>query len=73
MITASVGVLLITGVFVSFFIGDTIIISGIKGEKKIIDKTKEEIDSEANVIVKIEEELKQIEQKVEHLEKDMHG
>src|SRR6185369_3999840 len=32
-------VLLATGLFVSYFIGDTILISGLKGQKKLTDRT----------------------------------
>ena len=72
LIIASVGVLLITGVFVSFFIGDTIIISGIRGEKKIIDKTEGELHAELDVMETLSEKLDRIVEKVEHLEKDLH-
>jgi hypothetical protein len=72
LVVVSVGVLLITGVFVSFFIGDTIIISGIRGEKKMIDKTEEELHAELDAVLTIEEKLEKIEQKVDHLEKDLH-
>ena len=33
----SVVVLLVTGLFVSFFIGDQLILSGLKGEKKMVE------------------------------------
>jgi hypothetical protein len=36
---------LITGLFISFFIGDSIIISGINQEKRIDEKTEEEINN----------------------------
>ena len=39
-------VLLMTGVFVSNFIGNEIIISGLKGEKKIAEKTEKEVKTE---------------------------
>ena len=41
-----VSLLLITGLFVSIIIGDSIIISGIRNEKKYLRKTEEEIVSE---------------------------
>ncbi len=72
LITASVGVLLVTGVFVSFFIGDTIIISGIRGEKKMIDKTEDELHQELDAIGSLAAKLDKIELEVEHLEKDLH-
>lgn len=42
----SILVLLFTGLFVSFFIGDRIILSGLKHEKKIEEKTESEVRQE---------------------------
>lgn len=50
-------VLGLSGIFVSFFIGDSILISGIKGEKKVIDKTKEEVLRESNVLKDIQKDV----------------
>src|SRR4051812_31010356 len=52
-IAISTFVLLITGLFVSFFVADKIVLSGIKQEKKLVEKTEEEIHEEASVIHKI--------------------
>jgi hypothetical protein len=41
-----VAVLLITGLFVSVLIGDKIILSGVANEKKIVEKTENEIVEE---------------------------
>lgn len=48
-----VAILLSTGLFVSVFIGDSIIMSGIKHDKKIIEKTIEDVDSEKIDIEKV--------------------
>ena len=61
----SVVVLLLTGVFVSFFIGDQVIIAGIKREKKIVEKTEEEIRAE-------ESELSQIHKKLNEMDREIH-
>ena len=53
--------------FVSFFIGDSIIISGFKKEKKLADKTESEIRSEKEIIQNIEAKLEHIEQEVDSL------
>lgn len=42
----AIAILLSTGLFVSFFVGDTIIIAGIKRQKKIAEKTELEIETE---------------------------
>lgn len=42
-------ILLATGVFVSGFIGNSVIIAGLKREKKVVDKTKAELESESQV------------------------
>jgi uncharacterized membrane protein len=50
-------VLLMTGLFVSCFIGERIVISGLKREKKITDKTEEEVQAEEIKIKKLENKL----------------
>jgi len=50
-------VLLVTGLFTSFFVGDTILISGLKREKKLIEKTEEEVSREGGVLKRLQSEL----------------
>ncbi len=50
-------ILLGTGLFVSFFIGDSILISGLRHEKKIIEKTEDEINKEGNVLHDIQSDV----------------
>ena len=57
-------ILLATGLFVSYFIGDTILISGMKGEKKLAEKTESELKVE-------EKELKQIRTAIDEMEKSI--
>lgn len=58
-------ILLITGLLVSFFVGDSIIISGFNHEKKLVEKTEEEVREEAHINERILEELEAIEQKLD--------
>lgn len=51
---------MITGLFVSFFIGDNIVISGLQQEKRTDEKTKEEIIKEENEISEIKREIRVI-------------
>ena len=57
-------ILLLTGVFVSNFIGNEILISGLRGEKKLSEKTEEEIETESDKIEAIEEEIQEISEKL---------
>lgn len=57
-------VLLLTGLFVSNFIGERIIISGLKQEKKVTDKTEDEVKAE-------EEEISRLERKLDLLMKEI--
>ncbi len=66
------GILLVTGVFVSSFVGNRLIISGLSGEKKLTEKTKEEIETEENKIDKIQKTLNKMEQKLEEVETELH-
>lgn len=67
----SVVMLLVSGLFVSFFIGDRIIISGLKQEKKLEEKTKEELDSEINVIAEIKQKIDRIEDNMEEIKESL--
>lgn len=70
-IGASVVILLVSGLFVSFFIGDRIILSGLKKEKKMEEKTKEELDLEMNVVNKMEEKMEKIEENIEKIKESL--
>ena len=59
--------LLMSGIFVSYFVGDSLIMSGLKGEKKIIEKTGDEIRAEESELKIILNRLEKIEQKLEEL------
>ena len=72
-IGASVVILLVSGLFVSFFIGDRIILSGLKKEKKMEEKTKEELDAEMNVVNKMEEKMEKIEENIEKIKESLSG
>jgi hypothetical protein len=67
-VVGSVIVLLSTGLFVSVFIGDSIIMSGIKHDKKIIEKTIEDVDSEKVDIEKVLEAIVDMRRELEILE-----
>lgn len=60
-IVISVCILLLTGLFVSFFVGDSILLTGLKREKKFIERTEMEIKGEVEVLGEIQTELKKIE------------
>ena len=68
----SVSVLLLIGLFVSFFIGDTIIISGINKEKKIIEKTEEELQVEAHMMHDMNKKISEIDAIVKDLRSKIH-
>jgi len=49
-----------TGLFVSFFIGENIIISGLNKEKRVDEKTEKEIHKERAILEKIQIDIKEI-------------
>ena len=64
-------ILLITGVFVSEFIGKKLIISGLIGEKKLEEKEVSEIATEEAQLRNLQSTLSRIEKKLEnHIEGD---
>lgn len=66
-------ILLLSGLLVSFFIGDSIIISGFKKEKKLVEKTEIELVEEQVKMDKIATELRHIEHDLEDLKKHSQG
>lgn len=63
-VALSAFVLLLTGLFVSFFIGDRIILSGLTHEKKIEEKTESEVRAEGALLVDIYKKLERIEKEI---------
>ncbi len=61
--------LLLVGLFVSSFIGNEIIISGIKGEKRISEKTETEIKEDILLDVKMHNELREISKSLGSIQK----
>lgn len=62
-------ILLSIGLFVSFFIGDQTIISGIKAEKRIDEKTADEIKAEEITLGELHEDIELIEQEISEIKK----
>jgi len=58
-------VTMLTGLFVSFFIGENIIISGLNKEKRIDEKTEDEIHKERNVLNRMSHDIKEIKKELE--------
>lgn len=68
-ILLGVFVLLITGLLVSVFIGDSIILSGFRREKKLVEKTEKEVRAEQQTEERILEHLEVIEKKLDEKER----
>jgi len=66
-IVLGIVILLASGLLVSFFIGDSIILSGFKREKKLVDKTEKEILQAEKT------QTTEILAKLDHLERDIHA
>ena len=66
-------ILLMTGVFVSAFIGNRLIISGLVGEKKLSEQEEEEIETEETQLRNLQSTLKKLERKLDHIDKEVEG
>ncbi len=66
------GLLLITGLFVATFIGEQVILSGLKGEKKLADKTEDEVRKEANILFDLRREFDEIVDRLEKIENKLN-
>jgi len=60
-------VLLATGLFVSYFIGDAILISGLKQQKKRTEKTKKDIEDEEGEIKALRSTIKEMKSEVDEI------
>ncbi len=60
-------ILLATGLFVSYFIGDTILISGLKQQKKRTEKTKKDIEDEEQEIKALRSTIKEMKAEVDEI------
>lgn len=67
----SVVILLVTGLFVSFFIGDTIIISGIKKEKRLDERVASEVRTELDVLSDIQNRVTEMEHELKAIQSEM--
>lgn len=63
-LVVSIFALLSTGLFVSFFIGDQIILSGLTHEKKVEEKTEAEVRAEGALLVDIYKKIEKIEENI---------
>ena len=66
-------ILLATGLFVSMFIGDSIIMSGIKKDKKVIDKTIDELEVEKTDVTETLDLIREVKKEVENLEEEVRN
>lgn len=64
----SLGVALLVGIFVSFFVGDTIILSGINKEKKLVEKEESELLEESKMMEEMSKKVKEIDNIVKDLQ-----
>ncbi|OGG77901.1 hypothetical protein A3A36_02390 [Candidatus Kaiserbacteria bacterium RIFCSPLOWO2_01_FULL_52_12b] len=66
-----IAILLMTGLMVSFFVGDSIILSGFNREKKLAEKTEEEVHSEKETVQHIVIELETIEMMLKNVKEKL--
>ncbi len=60
--------LLVVGLFVTSFIGNEIIISGLKKEKKIVEKTEDEVEVELKENEKVKREIHEMDSRLKSIE-----
>lgn len=67
-IIVGTALLLTVGLFVSNFIGNEIIISGLKREKKIVEKTEDELEEELKESNEIKQEIHEMDKRLKRIE-----
>ena len=65
-------ILYFTGSFISSFIGKELILSGLRGEKRLTEKTESSVENEIRAVSDIRDAIVGIEQKITELEKKVH-
>jgi len=65
-------ILFFTGAFTSSFIGNELILSGLRGEKRLSEKTESEVKDEEQFILDIKQELDTMTEKIGQLEKEVY-
>ncbi|MEK7461576.1 MAG: hypothetical protein AAB586_00695 [Patescibacteria group bacterium] len=66
-LVTSIIILLLSGAFVEHFISDKIITSGIKREKKLVEKEVAEIDAETNILRNVQRDIQKLDKKISTL------
>ncbi len=61
-------ILLMVGLFISSFIGTEIAISGLRGEKRVTEKTEKEVELEVEESSEIKQEIHEIDSRIKHME-----
>jgi len=64
--------LMVTGLFVSFFIGDRIILSGLTHEKKMEEKTESEVRAEGTLLLDMYGKLERMEKEIADIKEKIH-
>lgn len=70
-IAIGTALLLLVGLFVTSFIGNEIIISGIKGEKKLAEKTEQEVKEDLTADTRLKRQNEEIIKRLDKIEKKL--
>ena len=62
-------ILSITGLFVANLIGAETILSGLRGEKQLTEKTEREVKKEMEESIRMKEEIHEMDTRIKHVEK----
>ncbi|OGI91936.1 hypothetical protein A2933_01640 [Candidatus Nomurabacteria bacterium RIFCSPLOWO2_01_FULL_46_18] len=66
-------ILYFTGSLISSFIGNELILSGLRGEKRLTEKTESEVEMEVRAVSDIKDSILALEGKITDLEKKVHN
>jgi len=74
LLSLIVGIIILhfTGAFTSSFIGNELILSGLRNEKRLTEKTESEVKGEEQFISDIKKELGVMTEKISELENEVH-
>ncbi|TAL49112.1 hypothetical protein EPN83_02455 [Patescibacteria group bacterium] len=72
-IVIAVLLMLLTGTFVSFFIGGRLLISGLMADKRLDEKTAEEIKQEEEDILRLRETIKELRKDISEIKDKLNS
>ncbi len=71
-IAISMFVLLFTGLFISFFVADKMVLTRMRHEERLVKKTEIEVEEDTDILHDLRRQMKSIEEEIKKIETKLH-